>query len=509
MRGIAPGTARLLASVSVVAATIMQTLDTTIANVALPHMQGSMNASIDQVSWVLTSYMVATAISTPLTGYLERRLGRRKLFIGAVAFFVMASVLCGLALSLEQIVLYRLIQGAAGAAIIPLAQASMQDLFPPEQRGQAVALWGMGVMIGPILGPTLGGYLTDAYNWRWIFFINVPIGLMAAIGLATFLPDTPVERRTKFDLFGFTMLSIALASMQLMLDRGHTLDWFSSPEIVIEALLAGAFAWVFLVHMFTAREPFMSPIPFRDLNFVVGISVMFLMGVILFAIMAMLPTFLQTLLGYPVTTAGNALVSRGVGTMISMALAGRLIGKYDVRILIGFGIICMGSSLWQMSDFTLDTPAMPIILSGFTQGIGMGFIYVPLSAAAFSTMPARFRTESAATFSLSRNIGSSIGVSAITTNLAESTQANHAILSQHINPFSRALDTQLGQGGGMSGDVSQALPLLNMEVTRQATMLAYIEDFQILLLLVLLTIPMVLFLTPSKNQNVQAAEVYD
>jgi len=256
-RRIAPETARMLAAASVITATIMQTLDTTIANVALPHMQGSMNASIDQISWVLTSYVIATAIATPLTGYLERRLGRRQLFLGAVLFFILSSTLCGLAASLEQIVLFRILQGATGACIIPLCQSVMTDLFSPAKRGQAMALWGVGVMIGPILGPTLGGYLTDVYNWRWIFFINLPIGLLAAAGIAVFLPDTPIDRKSRFDLFGFTALSIALGSMQLMLDRGHTLDWFASPEIVIEALVAGAAMWVLsLIHISEPTRPY-------------------------------------------------------------------------------------------------------------------------------------------------------------------------------------------------------------------------------------------------------------
>ncbi|MSO98211.1 MAG: DHA2 family efflux MFS transporter permease subunit [Rhodospirillaceae bacterium] len=490
-------TKRLLASVSIVTATIMQTLDSTIANVALPHMQGTMNAAQDQISWVLTSYVVATAICTPLTGYLERRLGRRRLFMAAIVGFTLASLLCASATSLAELVLFRLMQGAAGACIIPLSQAVLIDLFPPQERGPAMALWGVGVMIGPILGPTLGGYLTDVYSWRWVFLINVPLGTMATLGVIAFLEDANAEANAKFDIFGFTMLSVAMGCLQLMLDRGQTLDWFSSPEIILELALALAALWVFVVHMFTASDPFVSPQPFSDVNFVMGLVVIFFLGVVLLATMALLPVFLQSLLGYPVQLAGLILAPRGLGTMTAMALVGVLVKRFDARFLVGWGVALMVFSLWQMSQFTLETGMTPIIVSGVIQGLGMGFVFVPLSIVTFYTLPARHRTEGAAVYSLMRNIGSSIGVSLVTTFLSRATQTNHAILVEHVTPF--AMGVQASRATGPGGfDVMTALPMLNGEITRQAAMLAYTEDFRFMMMLTIITVPFLIFLRPVK-----------
>jgi len=493
-----PRAVRVLASVSIVLATIMQTLDSTIANVALPHMQGAMNAAQDQISWVLTSYVVATAICTPLTGYLERRLGRRRLFLLAIIGFTVASVMCAGATSLSQLVVSRLIQGAAGACIIPLCQAVLIDLFPPEERGPAMALWGVGVMIGPILGPTLGGYLTEAYSWRWVYLINLPLGTLAAFGVAAFLQDSAIDKRAKFDMFGFTVLSIALGSLQMMLDRGQMQDWFSSTEIVVTAAISVAALWVFVIHMFSAPEPFVSPHLFRDVNFVMGLAIIFLLGIVLLATMALLPVFVQTLLGYPVQAAGLILAPRGLGTMAAMALVGVLVKRYDSRHLVALGVALMSFSLWQMSQFTLDTGTTPIIVSGVIQGLGMGFVFVPLSVVTFYTLDARQRTEGASIYSLLRNIGSSIGVSVVMTYLSRSTQTNHAILSEHISPYAEAVRSGAMVGSGAL-DPLLALPMMNAEVTRQAAMLAYASDFQLMLVLTLFAVPFLIFLRPVKS----------
>ena len=324
---------RALLTVCVMLATIMQALDTTIANVALPYMQGSLSATLDQVNWVLTSYIVAAAIAMPVTGFLVARYGRKAVFLGAVAGFTVASVLCGIAASLEQMVLFRLLQGIFGAPLVPMSQSVLLDSYPKEQHGSAMAIWGVGVMVGPILGPTLGGYLTDTYNWRWVFYINLPVGILTFVGLSAYLSDS-ARRTVNFDWFGFLALSIAIGSFQMMLDRGEQLDWFSSPEIVIEFVVAGLALYMFLVHTFTAEEPFIDPRMFNDRNFSLGLALIFMVGIILLATLALLTPYLQNLMGYPVLTAGMVLAPRGMGTMVAMMLLGRLINRVDARLLV-------------------------------------------------------------------------------------------------------------------------------------------------------------------------------
>src|SRR5712664_2964672 len=288
-----------LLTVCVMLATIMQALDTTIANVALPYMQGSLSATLDQINWVLTSYIVAAAIMTPVTGFLAMRFGRKRLFLVAVAGFTVASILCGIATTLPEMVLFRLIQGIFGAPLVPLSQSVLLDSYPQEKHGSAMAMWGIGVMVGPILGPTLGGWLTEYYNWRWVFYINLPIGILAWLGLAAFVRETPIDRSRRFDLLGFALLSVALGAFQMMLDRGQSLDWFQSREVMLEAMLAGLAFYLFLSHMFTSDQPFIEPRLFKDRNFSVGLVFIFMVGVVLLATMALLPPFMQNLMGYP------------------------------------------------------------------------------------------------------------------------------------------------------------------------------------------------------------------
>ena len=313
-------------------ATLMQALDATIANVALPYMQGSLSATSDQITWVLTSYIVAAAIMTSPVGWLASRFGRKRFFIVCLVGFTGASMLCGLAESLSQMVVFRLLQGVFGAALVPLSQATMLDIYPAEQRGSAMAIWGMGVMVGPILGPTLGGYLTDAYNWRWVFYVNLPFGIAAVAGLALFLKDTERNASLRFDWLGFAVLSLGIGALQLMLDRGEQKDWFSSPEIVVETVLAGLGIYLFIVHLFTAKKPFIPPRIFNDRNFLSGLLLMFAIGMILLASSALLAPYLQTLGGYPVATAGLLMAPRGVDTMIAMLIAGRLSSRVDPRL---------------------------------------------------------------------------------------------------------------------------------------------------------------------------------
>jgi DHA2 family multidrug resistance protein len=478
---------------AIMLATVMQVVDTTIVNVALPHIQGNMSATQDQISWVLTSYIVTAAIFTPLTGVLAAKLGRKRLFLGCVVSFIIASMLCGAASSLEQLVAFRALQGAAGAGLVPLSQAVLLDTYPREKHGSAMALWGMGVMVGPILGPTLGGYLTEYYSWRWTFYINLPVGALAVLGIMAFVPETQKVNRGGFDFFGFALLSIMVGALQLMLDRGNSLDWFQSTEIIVEAAIGGLALYLFLTHMFTTDKPFIEPGLFADRNFSVGVLLMFLTGIMMFSGMALLPPFLQGLLGFPVITAGLVMAPRGLGTMFAMMIVGRLIGRVDTRALLLTGFLLTAWSLWDMAQFNAQIGIYEIVYTGVIQGVGLGFIFVPMSTAAFATLAPRYRSEGTAMFSLIRNIGMSIGISIVVTLLGHETQASHAALSEHITPFRAALHgpdvpmiwSQLSETG---------LVALNAEVTRQALTIAYVNDFRFILYMTVLAMPLIVLL---------------
>jgi DHA2 family multidrug resistance protein len=487
----APVPHRGLITVSIMLATVMQALDTTIANVALPHIQGSLSATQDQITWVLTSYIVAAAIMTPLTGWLAGRYGVKKVFLISVVGFTIASVLCGLATSLSQIVLYRLLQGICGAALVPLSQAVLLDINPPQRHGQAMAVWGAGIMVGPILGPALGGWLTDNYDWRWVFFINLPVGIVAFFGILIFIRESRHANPRRFDLFGFATLSLGIGALQMMLDRGELKDWFGSTEIWAEAILAGLGLYLFVVHTVTAEHSFLDRALLRDRNFVTGCVFIFAVGIILYATLALLPPMMQGLLGYPVITTGVITAPRGMGTMVAMILVGRLIGKIDIRLIIGFGMALTAYSLWQMSGFSLQMGYGPLIWSGICQGTGLGFVFVPLSTITFATLDRTLRTDGTAIFSLLRNVGSSLGISMVTALLTENTQIVHARLAEGVRPdnpvaWSLASPFSFTSQGGLAA--------LNAEVTRQASMVAYIDDFWLMMLIVLAAMPLLLLM---------------
>jgi len=484
---------RSLVTLSVMLATIMQALDTTIANVALPHMQGSLGATQEQISWVLTSYIVAAAIFMPLTGFLTSRFGRKRVFMWSVVGFTLASMLCGTAQTLSQIVIYRLAQGVFGACLVPLSQAVLLDTYPREQHGSAMALWGVGVMVGPILGPSLGGWLTEYYNWRWVFYINVPFGILAWLGLAAFVQETPTDRSRRFDLLGFALLSVALGAFQMMLDRGQSLDWFASREVVLEAMLAGLAFYLFLSHTFTSGSPFIDPAMFKDKNFSVGLIFIFMVGVVLLATMALLPPFMQSLMGYPVIDVGYLLAPRGIGTMIAMITVGQLARRVDVRYQIAFGLLLTSFSMWEMTRFTADITGWDIVRTGVTQGLGLGFIFVPLTTISFSTLAAHYRDEGAALFSLMRNIGSSIGISLVISYLAQRMQINHAALAGFINPSNLALRHAV-QAGIYNVGSPAGLAAINAQVSRQAALLGYLQDFRLMMWITLASLPLILLL---------------
>jgi DHA2 family multidrug resistance protein len=497
-----------LLTVCIMLATIMQALDTTIANVALPYMQGSLSATADQINWVLTSYIVAAAIATPVTGFLEARLGRKRLFLIAVSGFTAASVLCGIAVSLPEMVAFRLVQGLFGASLVPLSQAVLLDSYPKEKHGSAMAMWGMGVMVGPILGPTLGGWLTEAYNWRWVFYINVPIGIVTFLGLSAYLAETKTSR-AGFDWFGFAMLSIAIGSLQMMLDRGEQLDWFSSTEIWIEAVLAALAFYLFLVQTFTlkiaaGKQPFIDPSIFKDRNFTIGLCFIFVVGIILLASLALITPYLQNLMGYPVVTAGLVLAPRGMGTMVAMMIVGRLINRVDPRVLLASGLLLTAAVLWEMTGFTPDVSEWTLIRTGILQGLGLGFMFVPLSTITFATLPGHLRTQGTALYSLVRNIGSSIGISLVIFLLTRNTQLVHAELAGRVTPFNDAL-AALAPGRIWDMATTLGRAALNAEVTKQAAVVAYANDFKLMMVVALVALPLIFLLKRSKARPGEAA----
>ena len=486
---------RPMITLSIMLATIMQTLDSTIANVALPHMQGTLSASQDQIAWVLTAYIVAAAIATPLTGWMVDRFGQKNVFLASIAGFTVASMLCGAAQTLPQIVLARLIQGLCGAALIPLSQAVLLDINPPERHARAMAVWVMGATLGPIIGPALGGWLTENYNWRWVFYINVPVGILAFLGILSFLPEAPTTK-SRFDFFGFAALSVAIAALQIMLDRGQLQDWFSSPEIWIEAVVAAvAFYW-FVIHMLTTTaQRFVSPSLFKDRNFLTGNVFIFLVGAVLYATLALLPPLLQDLLNYPVVTTGLVTAPRGAGTLAAMFIVGRLMGKVDIRLIIAAGFAMAAVSSWQMTGFDVLMDSKMVVWSGVLQGLGTGFVYVPLAAATFATLTPALRNEGTAIFSLTRNLGSSIGISVVNTLLTRNTQIMHATLGEHVSRYSPVLRAQMPDGSPSL----HAMAGLNAAVTEQAAMIAYNNDFRLMMILSTAAIPLVLLLRKARG----------
>jgi DHA2 family multidrug resistance protein len=471
----------------------MQALDNTIANVALPRIQGSLSATQDQMSWVLTSYIVAAAIMTPLSGWLAGRFGRRRIFLFSIAGFTIASAFCGLAQSLPQIVLARLIQGLSGAALIPMSQATLLDINPPQRHARAMTVWVMGVTLGPILGPALGGWLTEEYSWRWVFFINVPVGILCFLGVLGFMRETK-QRWSRFDFFGFASLSLAIGGLQLMLDRGQANDWFSSLETWIEATISGLSFYMFIAHaMTTPRTPFISPALFKDRNFITGNLFIFIIGVVLFATLALLPPMLQGLFNYPVVFTGLVTAPRGIGSFAALIVVARLMGRVDSRYIIAAGLCMTAVSLWQMTGFYLQMDSASVIWSGLLQGFGTGFVFVPLSTIAFTTLTPALRNEGTAVFSLMRNLGSSIGISAVTTLLTRNTAIMHSRLAEHITPYGDSLNAFSSQTLSTAADVAR----MEIGITRQAAMLAYNNDFKLMLVLTLFAIPLVTLLRPA------------
>jgi DHA2 family multidrug resistance protein len=490
---------RLIVTVGVMTAVLLQVLDTTIANVALPHMQASLGATQESINWVLTSYIIASAIALPMSGWLADRIGRKRLLLISVVGFTIASTLCAMATSLGEMVSFRAIQGVSGAFIVPLAQATLFDINPRDKHGQAMALFGGGVMIGPILGPVLGGWLTDSYNWRWVFLVNLPVGVLCFFLMTAFMPTTETRKR-RFDLFGFGLLAIALASLQMFLDRGNQKDWFDSWEITIEFGLAISGFWMFLVHTITAKHPLWDRAMFADRNFASALVFMVITGVLLLAGLALLPPLLQTLYGYSVLQSGFLTAPRGVGTLMSMLIAGRLTNKMDARILVAIGVVLMGISLWMMTGFAIDQPSWPVVSSGVVQGLGLGLIFVPLQTLAFATLPARDRTTGAALLNLARNVGGSVGISVVSFQLVRMTQVAHADMAAHItDSMIPTMDPNvLATFGNQATSIAA---FINAEITRQALFIAYLDDFKLMMWISIFVLPLLLLMRNSNKAD--------
>jgi len=473
---------RAIITASAMTATMMQVLDSNMANVALPFMQGSLSASAVEVTWVLTSYVMAAAIMTAPAGWLATRYGRKNLFIACLAGFTGFSMLAGGAQTLEQMVVFRVLQGVCGAALVPLSQATMLDIYPFERRAHAMAIFGMGVMLGPILGPTVGGYLTDVYNWRYVFYVNLPLGILAITGLALCMPRTPVRSDLRFDWIGFFVLAVGIGSLQLMLDRGSGEDWFNSREIVVEAVLAGLGLYLFAVHMMTAEKPFISPGVFKDRNFIVCVILMLFGGSILMSSSALLSPYLQKLAGYPVETAGLAMAPRGFGVMCGMIFASRVGGKIDQRKLMAFGLSGIALAMYELSTWTPDVSARHVMLVLLGQGFCMGCFFNPMTVMAFITLPAHLRGDGTALHALARNIGSAVGISITTFTLAHNIQVLHEEISTRVTPFHRALLENLTIGQWLNPTTGAGARLLDSIVNREAQIIAYSNDFRMLML---------------------------
>ena len=486
-----PGLRRNMVTICAMTATIMQALDTTIANVALPYMQGTLSASQDQINWVLTSYIVAAAIMTAPVGWIANRFGRKRIFILCSAGFTIASVLCGLAQDIGQMVVFRLMQGVFGAALVPLSQAVMLDSYTLQERAKAMSIWGMGVMMGPIMGPSLGAWLTETYSWHWVFFVNLPFGIFTVLGLVVFMDETKKNMALRFDWFGFTALAIAIGSLQMALDRGEQLGWLESNEIIAEFIIAAVGFYYFFAHSLTTSQPFIQFALFKDRNFVGGCVFMAVMGLVLFSTMALSSPFLQNVIGYPIITAGLLLASRGCGTFVAMMMVGRMMRYIEARTLIISGLK-HHLRLAVLHDL-LDRPdrRRPRSWSiSIIQGFGFGLVFVPLSTVAFLTLPNHLRTDGTSMLTLMRNVASSIGISLVISQLtrghaATITQSCRSMSTRSITPLQmphvRAMiDMATDKGRAMADAIVKA----------QAQIIAFSHDYQ-----------MVMIFTPARSRS--------
>lgn len=479
------------------AAMIMTMIDTTIANVALPHMQASLGATQETISWVLTSYVLASAVALPLSGWLVDRQGMRRVLIVSVLTFTVASVLCGMAQNMGQIVAFRVAQGIAGAFISPLCQTLLMNTSSPREQPRMMTLFTLGIMIGPIVGPVLGGYLTENFNWRWVFLVNVPIGVVCVFMLLALMPHTDTRERS-FDRIGWLFVALAMASMQLLLDRGPSKEWFGSAEIVVWAVLCGSTLWMAIVHLMTTEHPVFPAALFKDRNFVFGLGLFFIINMVMMAVLALLPSLLQSIFGFPAVTAGWLLTPRGAGMALSIAVFGKYMARADPRVLTAIGLLTTGVSFWWMTGWSTETSANQIIAAGALQGLGISFTFIPLNLMAFATLDPRLRTDAASMLNMIRNMGSSVGIAVATVMLSRNIQINHAEMGAMVTRMSVPFDIdRITAYGGMGG---AAMTMVDLAVNKQAVMVAYIDDFLMMAIACFAAVP-VLFLFKSTGSG--------
>ena len=482
----------------VMLASVMQLIDATIANVALPNMQTTLGAAPDTITWVLTSYIIASAVAMPITGWLADKIGSRKLLLGSVLGFMVASVLCGAAQSLSDMVVYRIFQGISGAFLLPLGQAVMLDITPRSKHPQMMAIWGAGVVLGPIVGPILGGYLTEYWNWRWVFYVNVPIGALALFILFAELPVRP-QRQRKFDLLGFCLVGITLSALQLLLDRGPHVDWFASMESWTYLGITLSTAWMATIHFITGKNPLFDHALFADRNLMVALLFLIVAGFVMFASMALLPPMLQNLLGYDAIDTGAILMARGIGVLVSMQLASLLMRlKVDTRILVSTGFTITAFSLYMMSGWSLSIGAYEVIEAGLVQGLGIGLVFIPLNTLAFATLPPHLRTDASSITNLARTVGSSIGIAIMAFMLSRSIQTSHADLAGNLDGSAGAI-ANLGTIDRYQEAGQAVLGIIDLEINRQAAMVGYINDFWMMMWLTLCSVPLIVLMRKKQH----------
>jgi MFS transporter, DHA2 family, multidrug resistance protein len=498
------GTARLMITLAVMSATLIQVLDTTIVNVALPHMAGELGATTDQISWVLTSYLVSSAIVMPLTGYFADTLGRKRYLLVSIVGFVAASALCGIAQNLAQIVSFRLLQGVFGAALVPLSQAIMSDAYPTEDRGKAMAIWGMGVMVGPVLGPTLGGWLTDIASWRWTFYINVPIGALSFFLATQYVTDTGRKAR-RMDWTGLILLGSGIAGLQYMLDRGTQQDWFAANDIRAAAVAAVAGIAGFVIHSLRRGHGALFDLRiFRDRNFAIACVAMAALGLGLFGGLVLQPILLEGLLGYPIVTTGLVMAPRGLATAVSMMIVGRLVGKADPRLIVGTGMVISAIGSQAMTDYSLDVSTLWIIWPALLQGIGLGLIFVPLSTIAYATLDRSRMAEAAGIYSLVRTIGAAAGISIVTTLLTRQAQVIWNELGGHVTKYNPALVEYL-RSLHLTPTDPHAMAIVAAQIAQQAEMSAMLDVFKVTTWSFIGMLPLVFLLRRNKNAPAPSA----
>jgi DHA2 family multidrug resistance protein len=509
-----------LIAASVMLATFMEVLDTSVANVALPHIAGNLSATPEEATWVLTSYLVSNAIILPATNWLSRFFGRKRFLIACIIIFTLSSAMCGAAASLGMLIVARILQGAGGGALQPIAQSVLMESFPPEKRGSAMAVFGMGVVVAPIIGPTLGGWITDNYSWRWIFYINVPIGILAILMANAFVEDPPYiknQRPGRIDYIGFGLMAVGLAALQLVLDKGQEEDWFSSNFILVTTVFAAATLVAFIVWELRSKEPIVNLRVLGNRNFAVGTLLMTMVGIVLYGTTALLPLFLQTMLGYPAVQSGMAVSPRGIGSICSMIIIGRLVGKIDSRWLIMLGFIVLGYSTWLFGDINLDISMRSIVLPSIISGAAMGFVFVPLTTTAMGTLPNEQMGNAAGVFNLMRNTGGSIGISAVMTMLARGAQTHMVTLGANVNQYNPLVQQRMGQvagamasrsGGPPSSGMQQAMGAMYGMVVRQSMVLSYIDKFRLLALICVLCVPATLFFKRVRARKGAAAPMH-